>query len=153
MLMTVQINTTIQKSNLLVLPVKSNALVKKLMQASRGLRNEFIFSDFLGLSFFVVNSNSQLPYILKLLVPPNRSATGSPDADVVVWGVSRLEAGNTPGSHPPAMTLDTQMTLALSRHRSIRNAVSKLAGQGAESDIDKRFEALEARIKTLEMTP
>lgn len=46
MFITVQINTTIQKSYLLVLPVKSNALVKKLTQASRALRNEFIFLDF-----------------------------------------------------------------------------------------------------------
>ncbi|MDC0310439.1 ribbon-helix-helix domain-containing protein [bacterium] len=38
----------------------------------------------------------------------------------------------------------------ITRSNAIRNAVSKLVGQGAESDIDKRFEALEARIKALE---
>ena len=39
-LMALIIKTTIQKSYLLVLPVKSNALVKKLVHASTALRNE-----------------------------------------------------------------------------------------------------------------
>lgn len=54
-LMALIIKTTIQKSYLLVLPVKSNALVKKLAHALIALRNEFV-------SMLVIDSTAEMAW-------------------------------------------------------------------------------------------